>query len=681
VEQSDGDSTMVDLMTGRRVPERLQYEGFAPLSAPDSVAVGWALVRIEPKTIVPDAAALFPRVLLPASVLQVQTAFAIAEFRDGAVYRNAGSTFGRFRLDEPTRRLLRVQPSLWRFETDEGRRYLVYYARRQVEGERVPAPFDGPERVLAVRVPVLNLFDHLYYMLRMTLAMLLVLAVLYVVVWLVRKPGARASRRRFTDRVLNAFLSVGLAAVLVVSVLGIQVIDRENENAVRGWIDQQLDRVETNLALQAGIGELPADVLGRVDVGALAASVGLDLNVYRGYDLYASSRRQLVRERLIDTRLPPAVYRPLFFAGDRNAFTVERVGTFSYTAGYRALPDRQGRPLFVISVPTLPEQERIEEERARTVAYLFGSLLLLMLAVTLTAGLLANALAGPIGRLRQGLEAVARGRYEQPLPVETDDEIGELVDTFNQMQEQLSESRRQLTQQERQLAWREMARQVAHEIKNPLTPMKLSVQHLRRAFTDARGAGGDHRFASLFERITATLIEQVDALARIANEFSSFARMPTQILETLDLNAVIQEASDLMREQQDVSIELRLHPVPLLVRGDREELRRIYINLIKNAIEATHDGRPNRIEVMSEARVGDGRAEAYTEIHDEGTGIDPALREKIFEPNFSSKTSGTGLGLAIVRKGVEDMLGTIGFDTEAGVGTTFRVSFPLAPTA
>ncbi len=682
-ERNEPDSLMVELMTGRRVASRLQYEGFAPLTAPGEAGevIGWSLARIEPKTILQDDAALFPRVLLPASVLDVQSTFAIAEFRDQTLYRNMGSVFGRFRLGDDVARRLRLDPTLWLAESAGDREYLTYYTRRLFESAGGTQGFSSPMRVIAVRAPMLHLFDHLYYLLRMTLAALLVLALFYALTRLVHR-NVEEVRVRFADRVLNAFLSVGMSAVLVVSVLGLQVINRENESAIQSWIDQELDRVEENLALQAEAGELPGEVLARTNLSTLAAGVGLDLNVYRGNTLYASSRQQLVRERLIDTRMPPAAYERLFFAGDRNAFTYERVGTFSYRAGYRALPDREGRPDFVISVPTLPEQERIEEERARTVAYLFGSLLLLMLLVMLTAGLLANTLTRPIGRLREGLEAVAKGRFERPLPVETDDEIGELVQTFNQMQEQLAESRRRLTQQERQLAWREMARQVAHEIKNPLTPMKLSVQHLRRAFTDARSpanTGADGKFASLFERITTTLIEQVDALARIANEFSTFARMPTQNLEPLDLNAVVREAVDLMQEQQDVEIALDLHPIPLIVLGDREELRRIYINLIKNAIEATADGRPNPIVVATGIRAEAGASLAYSTVRDQGSGIEPGLRGKIFEPNFSSKTSGTGLGLAIVRKSVEDMRGTIGFETELGVGTTFWIVLPLLP--
>ncbi|MDX1430123.1 MAG: ATP-binding protein, partial [Rhodothermales bacterium] len=390
------------------------------------------------------------------------------------------------------------------------------------------------------------------------------------------------------------------------------------------------------------------------------------------------SRPQLVRDRLIDPRLPIGAYEALYVDGLVFAETKERLGRFSYTAGFRAIPDEQGRPYYVVSIPTLPEQERIEEERARTVAYLFGALLLLVLVVMITASILANALTRPIARLREGIEAVSRGRFSRIRPLETRDEIGALVDSFNTMQDQLSESRRRLAQQERQLAWREMARQVAHEIKNPLTPMKLSVQHLRRSFDDRRDAIG-REFADLFDRITSTLTEQIDSLARIANEFSSFARMPRRIEEVLDLNAVVAEAVSLMEAEADFEIDTDLQDVTLPVRADREEVRRIYINLIKNAIQAIPDEKEGRITVRTRLETaGDGVARwAYSSIRDNGAGISAELRSKIFVPNFSTKTSGTGLGLAIARKSVEDLHGEIGFETDDGRGTTFWVRLPL----
>jgi signal transduction histidine kinase len=220
--------------------------------------------------------------------------------------------------------------------------------------------------------------------------------------------------------------------------------------------------------------------------------------------------------------------------------------------------------------------------------------------------------------------------------------------------------------------------------------MKLSIQHLRRAFRRKQAEAGDEDagFAALFDRITTTLIEQIEALVRIADEFSTFARLPTRVLEPLDLNEVIREAVRLMNQEQVNQeaadcIELKLHPAPLPIEADREELRRIYINLLKNALQAIPDDRTGRVEVAT-AGGGDDEAgdpKAYSWIIDNGTGIPPDVQDKIFEPNFSTKTGGTGLGLAIAKKSVDELGGTIGYDTAEGEGTTFWLELPLSKEA
>ncbi|MEX2401586.1 MAG: ATP-binding protein [Rhodothermales bacterium] len=681
-EEAGGEDVVVAPITGQREPDRFQFGGIAPVTA-DGSTVGWITARAEPQSVLREGGAAFPSVLLPSGAYDDLFAnLSVAEFRNGILVRSMGRDFGRYRLSEEILTGLAAESSLWRSEVVDEREYRTYYLRHAPSsGRDVGMPTGASGSVIAVRAPGINTFDHLYYLLRLTVAGLFIGVPLYLFgLYYRRREGVLpAPRVRFRDKVLNAFLGVGIISVAAVGIVGVGVVNDENERAVHSWLQQHLERVEEALALAAREEEMPYSVLRRTRIDSLAASVGLDLNVYENNYVVDLSRPQLVREAIIDERLPIEAYEALYFDGFRFVHTHERVGTFRYTAGFRALPDEQGRPRYVVSVPTLPEQERIEEERARTVAYLFGSLLLLMLVVMLTASLLANAISRPIARLRSGLKAVAAGRFEQMLPVDTRDEVGELVETFNEMQAQLAESRRKLAQQERQLAWREMARQVAHEIKNPLTPMKLSVQHLRRAFEHRREDEESGKpFSDVFNRITSTLIEQIDSLARIANEFHSFARMPSRIIEHLDLNNVVDEAVSLMQEESDIPIDVELSATPLVVEADREELRRNFINLIKNALQAIPEDAEGRVRVRTERRSTAAGAWAYSAVRDSGTGIEADVQDRIFEPNFSTKTSGTGLGLAIVKKSVEELQGEIGFETEEGEGTTFWIRLPLA---
>lgn len=722
-DESRAQGPLIGQLTGRRDRDRFQFAGLSAIgpgqgraaigSAADSATsdgdrpVGWVMVRAEPQTLAPEIDTPFPRALLPSGYYgNLYANLSQAEFREGTLVRSLGRDFGRYRLTEPVRRALTTQPALWRTEAVRGgRTYLTYYERQaqQQRGAPIGAQASaGPASasVVAVRVPATGLFDHLYYILRLVVAGLCIGGPLYLVGLGMRwQQGVLlVPQTRFRDKVLNTFLAVGAVTVVLVGFVGLQLLRGENEQATQSWLRQRLEQVEETLVLESGGEELPYRTAQRIGIDSLAVRVGLDLNLYEGPRLIATSRPRLERERLIDGRLPAEAYEALYYDGHRFATTQEYIGSFPYTVGFRALTDEQGRPRYVLSVPTLPEQERIEEEQSRAVAYLFGALLLLVVLVVGTASLLAGALTRPIERLRAGLEAVGRGESTRRLPVETSDEIGELVHTYNRMRDQLGESRRKLAQQERELAWREMARQVAHEIKNPLTPMKLSVQHLQRAYdrlevpgsTVPEGAlpgGGDGageedagRFRDLFRRITGTLIEQIDALARIANEFHSFARLPTRQLEALDLGAVVREAAVLMQEEAGTDIELDLHPEPLVVEADQEELRRMYINLIKNAIQAIPDGRAGLVRVSATREAATEEAPhgwAQSRVTDNGAGIPADLRDKIFQPNFSTKNSGTGLGLAIVRKGVEEMNGTVGFETTEGEGTTFWIRLPL----
>ncbi|MFV1980773.1 MAG: PAS domain-containing sensor histidine kinase, partial [Rhodothermia bacterium] len=311
----------------------------------------------------------------------------------------------------------------------------------------------------------------------------------------------------------------------------------------------------------------------------------------------------------------------------------------------------------------------------------FGTLLLLLLVIMATATTLARALTGPLRRLRDGMQSVAAGRVQRPIPVESRDEVGQLVETFNLMQDQLSESRRKLAQHERDLAWSEMVRQVAHEIKNPLTPMKLSIQHLRRAYEefDPADSTSKGRFTAAFDRITRTVSEQIDTLVDIANAFSTFARLPRRHTETFDPNSIIREAVELTAAELKSGIRFHETPEPVCISADRDELRRVMINLLKNAVQSV--GSEGTVEVV--ARITAGIGDSLTakvilcEVIDDGAGIEPDVQNRIFQPNFSTKTRGMGLGLAIAKKSVEGIGGEIGFRTLVGRGSTFWIRLPL----
>jgi nitrogen fixation/metabolism regulation signal transduction histidine kinase len=238
------------------------------------------------------------------------------------------------------------------------------------------------------------------------------------------------------------------------------------------------------------------------------------------------------------------------------------------------------------------------------------------------------------------------------------------------MIDQLEESAELLARSERESAWREMAKQVAHEIKNPLTPMKLSVQYLKRAWDD-KADDWDNRL----DRFTNTLIEQIDSLSTIASAFSDFAKMPKSEYSDVDIAHSVKSAVDIFEDtSHNVSINLDHYPENyFIVKTDAKQIVRVYNNLLKNAIQAIPDDRMGVIDI----KIYQENNNVITTIKDNGKGIPTEMWEQIFTPNFTTKSSGMGLGLAIVKNIVVNSGGEIYFSTELNIGTTFYVKFPL----
>jgi nitrogen fixation/metabolism regulation signal transduction histidine kinase len=233
----------------------------------------------------------------------------------------------------------------------------------------------------------------------------------------------------------------------------------------------------------------------------------------------------------------------------------------------------------------------------------------------------------------------------------------------------LENSAQKLAQSERENAWREMAKQVAHEIKNPLTPLKLGLQLLEKSWKDK-----DPKFDIKFERFSKSFVEQIDSLSKIASEFSNFAKMPETHLERFDVFEVITQATTIFKQTENCTIVFVSPAEPFYILADKDQILRCFNNLLKNAIEAIPTEREGLIEIAC-AR---DASHVFIKIKDNGNGIPEALRSRIFVPNFTTKTSGTGLGLAMVKNAIEHSGGSISFDTELGVGSIFHISFPAA---
>jgi nitrogen fixation/metabolism regulation signal transduction histidine kinase len=340
----------------------------------------------------------------------------------------------------------------------------------------------------------------------------------------------------------------------------------------------------------------------------------------------------------------------------------------TYKTAFFSLVSESNALLGFAGLPVNPGSEDADHSVKDFMGTLLNVYVFLLLIAGAFALAVANSITRPMTVLGQKLKEFKLGKSNEPLEWKTKDELGILIQEYNQMIIKLDESADLLALTEREVAWREMAKQVAHEIKNPLTPMRLSIQHLQHAMQNADPIES----RQLVQRVGMTLIEQIDNLSKIAAEFSTFAKMPKPQYERIILNDLVASVHDLFKKRDDMDFNLYVPIDEIYVNADKSHLLRVLNNLIKNAIQAIPGSRRGVIDIRLEIK-GD---RAVIQVCDNGKGISREMREKVFYPNFTTKTSGTGLGLAISKNIVESFGGRIYFETEESVGTKFYFELP-----
>ncbi len=403
------------------------------------------------------------------------------------------------------------------------------------------------------------------------------------------------------------------------------------------------------------------------NIDRLSKIHSLDINAYNtsGY-LTASSHPDIFKKNLVSKVISPKAYLNLNMKGKQRFVTEEKIGRLNYLSAY--LPfNRNGNNLAYLHFPYYSKQKSLRSDISYFIVALVNVYVILILIATIVAALISRSITTPLSAVKDSLSKVQLGRKNKPIEWKNNDEIGLLVAEYNRMLRELEESAELLAKSERETAWREMAKQVAHEIKNPLTPMKLSIQHLQRAITE----GGDN-IPELTMNISQRLIEQIDNLSHIASEFSSFAKMPVAQREKIELVKIIRSSADIFKDHSNISIQVSLPDHPCYIIADRNQILRVFNNLFKNAVQAIPEETLGFIEVT----MYDKEEVYHIEIKDNGVGIAEDKALKVFEPNFTTKNSGTGLGLAISKNIIEKSEGRIWFDSEEGVGTSFFIALP-----
>ncbi len=396
---------------------------------------------------------------------------------------------------------------------------------------------------------------------------------------------------------------------------------------------------------------------------------GTDINIYDlNGELRLSSNPFIYDKGILSARMNPEAYYQVHTKRLVQVTTEEQMGGISYQSIYSPVRDEKGNAYAYLNMPSFDSQEELKKEISNFLVTIINLNAFIFLFAGVIALFITNRITSSFALISEKMRAVSLGQHNDEIEWRRDDEIGELVTEYNKMVLKLEESAAALAKSEREGAWREMARQVAHEIKNPLTPMKLSIQYLQKAIDNNSGD-----VKQLTSNVARTLVEQIDHLSKIASEFSQFANISNATNEHFDLHEILYSLSHLY----DSSEQVAFHWIPvarqLPVLADRTQLNRLFTNLLQNAVEATLHKDHRMVRVLEELEDHKVRVS----ITDNGDGIPETMRGKIFTPNFTTKSSGTGLGLAMSKGIVEQAKGQIWFETLEGGGTTFFVELPL----
>lgn len=411
------------------------------------------------------------------------------------------------------------------------------------------------------------------------------------------------------------------------------------------------------------------DPIIRQQIFKVADIHGVDINLYDLDGNIQLSTEQLFFDRnLLSSKMNPDAYYQLHIQDMVQYIHPEHIGKLYFLSGYVPILNQAGQAVFYLNIPFFASQRELNQEISNFLMALINLNAFMFLLSGLLALFITRYVTGSFTLIAEKMKSIRLNKTNEQIVWNRDDEIGMLVKEFNQMVRKLEQSAEALARSERELAWREMARQVAHEIKNPLTPMKLSLQHLQRAIREHAP-----NVEELTLRTAHMLVEQIEHLALIASDFSAFAKISGDHKELFVLNEVLESVIHLYQNDEHHLLIYEEPDKNYWIEADKTAINRLFNNLLQNAFQAIPEHKKGIIEVSFK----DVDGKVCVMIKDNGTGIPEELKSRIFFPNFTTKSSGTGLGLAMCKRIVEQWNGQIWFESEWQQGTTFYVEFPV----
>jgi len=488
------------------------------------------------------------------------------------------------------------------------------------------------------------------------------LVILIGIIGLIYHRGIR--NMRLSTRILYIVMVPVMAVFIYIFFMSIRYVHRNFEDHQRHDLQMKSEYVQSYLRSlyywDVALSAVQSQGLG-IDLHDLGYDMNQDIHVYSlSGELIASSSPALFNSGVLSRRMSPQS----LFADEHNVVCYEQIANQPYLVSYVPFLNGSFVTIGYIAVPFFVSEQTRNAQVDKLLARLLPPYILVVLLALIFAFAASKSMMAPISLLAEKMKGFTIGGKQNHIDYPYHDELGVLVDRYNMMVDRVEESAEQLAKAERESAWRTMARQIAHEINNPLTPMKLSVQKLQLK-------RGTDQFDAYFEKTTQMLITEIDNLAHIAQSFSTFAKQPEVVTTEVDVAQKLSHVITLQREN-DAQIPVRYVGADSGVYGlaDNEQISQVFVNIIRNALQALEGQKDGDIIVTLNPLYSD--REMQIAISDNGPGIPAEVQEKIFRPNFTTKSNGNGLGLAISKHIVEGSGGRITFAT-SDKGTTFYI--------
>ena len=474
---------------------------------------------------------------------------------------------------------------------------------------------------------------------------------------------------------VRIFLSM-IILILIASLLMASISIIQFKNEAKEYHQERLDRKENaikehiNYVLSTTTYPLTPenlDLIFKDKIHELADIHNLEINIYSLKGRLLKSSKASFSIDKVQPPIPNYILKLVQSSVEKRYVDIKSVDGVKNRSSYSLIKDDKFKSLGILNIPYVEDDDFYENELQQFLLRL-GQVYSFMLIIAFAlAYFLSSYITKSLKTISDKINETSLNQKNEKIVIEANSkEINLLIKSYNAMVDKLEESAAKLAQSEREQAWREMAKQVAHEIKNPLTPMRLTVQSFQRKF-DAN----DPNLKQKLDDYSKTLIQQIDTMSSVASAFSNFASMPAQQNETLNVVNVVELALDIFNEDY---IVFEKDKEEIITKLDRTQLIRIITNLVKNATQSIPEEQAEKFVLVSVNQVKDC---VIILVKDNGAGIESENIEHVFEPKFTTKTSGMGLGLGIIKNIIENYKGTITFETELGRGTTFIVSLPI----